>query len=249
MTSARERRERREQAAASHTAKPDNITARRFTPLDAAMLGSLALMVALHLIAAALGAGWLTAAGTVALTAAALLAIAARRAWRPLITRLLLLGLVAGVLELFTDFSGQVVARSLIYPPNAPMLWASPIYMPLSWMVTLTQIGYLAWRLDTLAPRPPRWAAVLLTGLWGAINIPFYEEMAYYAGWWRYATAPALGHTPYYVMLFEGLTVALLPLLVSRLETRGWGGVALRGVALGVWAPWAALFAWLLIGR
>ena len=219
---------------------------RRFTALDAAMLGALALMVALHLVAAALAAGWLTAVVALALVTAALVAIAARRAWRPLVARLLLFGLVAGIIELFTDFSGEVVARSLIYPPNEPMLWASPLYMPLSWMVTLTLIGYLAWRLGTLAPG---WAAILLTGLWGAVNIPFYEEMAYHAGWWRYAPAPGLGHTPYYVMLFEGLLVALLPPLVARLETRGWWSVALRGLALGVWAPWAALFAWLLIGR
>ncbi len=238
MTSARK-------AVARNVAQPD-ITARRFTALDAAMLASLALMVALHIAAAALAAGWPTAAGTVALTAAALVAIAARRAWRPLVARLLLFGLVAGVLELFTDFSGEVVARSLIYPPNEPMLWASPVYMPLSWMVTLTQIGYLAWRLETLAPRG---VAIILTGLWGAVNIPFYEEMAYRAGWWRYAAAPGLGHAPYYVMLFEGLLTALLPPLVARLETRGWRSVALRGVALGIWAPWAALFAWLLIGR
>ncbi len=242
MTSARE------SATRDAAAQPD-ITARRFTALDAAMLGALALMVALHLVAAALAAGWLTAVGTVALTAAALVAIAARRAWRPLVARLLLFGLVVGVLELFTDFSGQIVARSLIYPPNEPVIWASPLYMPLSWMVTLSLIGYLAWRLVTLAPCPPRWAAIILTGLWGAVNIPFYEEMAYHAGWWRYATAPGLGHTPYYVMLFEGLTAALLPPLVARLETRAWWSVALRGVALGVWAPWAALFAWLLIGR
>ena len=147
MTSARE------SATRDAAAQPD-ITARRFTALDAAMLGALALMVALHLVAAALAAGWLTAVGTVALTAAALVAIAARRAWRPLVARLLLFGLVVGVLELFTDFSGQIVARSLIYPPNEPVIWASPLYMPLSWMVTLSLIGYLAWRLVTLAAMP-----------------------------------------------------------------------------------------------
>jgi uncharacterized protein DUF6989 len=222
---------------------------RRFTALDAAMLGSLALLVALHIVAAALGAGWVTAAATVGLTAALLVGITWRRAWRSLVARLLLFSLVAGVLELFTDFAGEVVARSLVYPPGGPTLWASPLYMPLSWMVTLTQIGYLAWRLDTLAPRPPRWAAIILTGLWGALNIPFYEEMAFHAGWWRYAAAPGLGHTPYYVMLFEGLVAALLPPLLARLETRAWWSVALRGVALGIWTPWAALFAWLLIGR
>jgi hypothetical protein len=213
------------------------------------MLGTLALLVGLHIMAAPLGAGWLTAAATVGVTAAALALIAWRRAWRPLVGRLLLFGLVVGLLELFTDFAGEVVARSLIYPPNEPMIWASPAYMPLSWMVTLTLIGYLAWRLSSLSPQPPRWAAIILTALWGALNIPFYEEMAFHAGWWRYAAAPGLGHTPFYVMLFEGLLVAPLPWLLARLESRGWRSVALRGVALGLWAPWTALFAWLLIGR
>jgi hypothetical protein len=116
-------------------------------------------------------------------------------------------------------------------------------------MVVLTQIGYLAWRLDTLAPRPPRWLAMALTGLWGALNIPFYEEMAYHANWWRYAHAPSLGHTPYYVLLFEGLiALALVPLLAG-IERRSMRAALLRGLALGVWIPWAALIAWLLIGR
>lgn len=213
------------------------------------MLGVLALVVASDVAAARLAVGWITAVVTLALSGGALLTIATRPAWRPLILRLLLLGLVTGMVELFTDFSGEVVARSLIYPPKEPMIWASPAYMPFSWSVTLTLVGYLAWRLWGLAPRPPRWLAIILTGLWGAVNIPFYEEMAYHAGWWRYARAPGLGHTPFYVILFEGLTAALLPALVARLETRAWWGVALRGLALGVWAPWAALFAWLLIGR
>jgi hypothetical protein len=229
------------------TTRPETpITARRFTALDGAMLGTLALLVALHIVAAALAVGWITAVGTLALSVCVLAAIMARPAWRPLLARLLLLGLVTGLVELFTDFAGEVVAHSLIYPPDEPMIWASPAYMPFSWMVTLTLIGYLAWRLWTLAPR---WLAIILTGLWGAINIPFYEEMAYHAGWWRYAPAPSFGHTPSYVILFEGLTCALLPPLVARLESRGWRGVALRGLALGVWAPWVALFAWLLLGR
>ena len=231
------------------TAPGADITARRFTALDGAMLGVLGLVVASDVASALLGVGWITAVVTLALSAAALGAIVARPAWRPLVARLLLLGLVMGVIELFTDFAGEIVARSLIYPPNEPMIWASPAYMPFSWSVTLTLIGYLAWRLWGLAPRLPRWAAILLTGLWGAVNIPFYEEMAYHAGWWRYAAAPGLGHTPYYVILFEGLIAALLGPLVARLETRRWRDVALRGLALGAWAPWAALFAWLLIGR
>ena len=225
------------------------LAARRFTALDGAMLGALLLLVAGHIISALGRLGCVSAAVTVGLTALALLGLALRRAWRPLLLRLLAFGLVAGVCELFTDYSGEVVAHSLSYPPGEPMLWASPVYMPISWMVVLTQIGYLAWRLDTLAPRPPRWLAMALVGLWGALNIPFYEEMAYHAGWWSYAHAPSLGHTPYYVLLFEGLIALALPPLLARIERRSLRATLLRGLALGVWIPCAALTAWLLLGR
>ena len=165
---------------------------------------------------------------------------------RPLVGRLLLAGFIAGICELFTDASGQYVVHSLIYPIGEPMLWTSPLYMPLSWMVILTHLGYISWRLRALIG----WQkAALISGLLGAIQIPIYEEMAYYGGWWRYKpTHLMLGHTPLYVLLFEGLIVALLPLLYDRIERRAWSQVALVGVVLGAWMPFAALFSWLLLG-
>ncbi len=118
--------------------------------------------------------------------------------------------------------------------------------MPLAWTVVLTQLGYLGWRLRGLVRLP---AALALCGLWAGANIPFYEEMAYYARWWRYAPAPALGHTPLYVILFEALIGASLPILLVALERRSWRAVALLGVVEGGWMPVAALAAWLLLGR
>lgn len=220
---------------------------RRFTTLDLGMLGVLALQVVCHIVAARARVGWVSAAATVALTTLALLGLALRPAWRPLLLRLLGFGVVAGACELFTDFAGETVAHSLSYPAQEPMLWASPAYMPFSWMVVLTTIGYLAWRLDTLGLR--RWQAMALTALWGALNIPFYEEMAYTAGWWRYAQTRTIFHTPAYVLLFEGLIGLTLPLLLAHIEWRGMGAVVARGLALGAWMPFAALIAWLLIGR
>jgi hypothetical protein len=237
----------RDQTGAAATLQP--LAPRRLTALDGAMLATLALMVACHIVAAVGRLGWGSAAATVALTALALLGLALRRAWRPLLLRLLAFGLVAGVCELFTDYAGQTVAHSLNYPPGEPMLWASPLYMPFSWMVVLTQLGYLAWRLDTLSPIPPRWLAMALTGLWAALNIPFYEEMAYQARWWSYAPAPGLGHTPAYVILFEGLIGLILPPLLTRIEQRSLRATLVRGLALGLWIPWAALASWWLIGR
>ncbi len=165
---------------------------------------------------------------------------------RPLLGRLMLAGFIAGICELFTDASGQYVAHSLIYPMGALTLWTSPLYMPLSWMVILTHLGYITWRLRALLG----WRrASLLSAILGAIQIPLFEEMAYYGGWWRYTPVHLMiGHTPIYVLLFEGLVVAALPLLYDRIERRSWKQVALLGVIVGVWMPIAALISWLLLG-
>ncbi len=175
-----------------------------------------------------------------------LLALLLFKNLRPLVGRLLLAGFIAGICELFTDASGQSVAHSLIYPLGAPTLWTSPLYMPLSWMVILTHLGYIAWRLRVLLGVRK---AMVLAGFLGAIQIPLYEEMAYYGNWWRYKpTHLMLGHTPLYVLLFEGLIVATLPLLYDRIERRAWLQVALLGVIVGAWMPFAALVSWLLLG-
>jgi hypothetical protein len=169
------------------------------------------------------------------------------RSVRPLLGRLMLAGLIAGIFELFTDASGQQVVHSLIYPPGEWTIWASPIYMPLTWMVTLTYLGYLSWRLRALLD----WRmATLLCGLIGAIEIPLFEEMSYYGGWWRYAPVHLMtGHTPLYVSLFEGLVVAALPFLFYRIERRSWLQVAAVGVIIGAWIAIAALAAWLMLGH
>src|SRR5262245_41381496 len=119
--------------------------ARRLTVLDVAFVVLLGLMIAGHIAAAMLAVGWITAALIDALALVYLVALLVRPAWRPLVGCLLLLGLVAGILELFTDAAGHQFARSLFYPQDQPLLWDSPFYMPLSWMIVLTQLGYLAW--------------------------------------------------------------------------------------------------------
>lgn len=248
---------------------------RRLTALDAAFVGLLALTIVLDVVCAVFALGWPSAAATDVICALYVLAMAlARPAWRPLLARLFALGLAAGVLELFTDFAGERVAHSLIYPAGEPLLWGSPYYMPLSWAIVLTQLGYLAWRLrglgaggpaDTSTARDlrrrraparagrrgvPLWLAMVITGLAGAALVPFYEEMAWYARWWRYTPAPLLiGHTPLYVLVFEGAIAALLPLLVGRLLARPLRYAVALGLLEGVWMPVAALAAWLAVGR
>jgi hypothetical protein len=214
------------------------------------MIGLLALLIACHVVSALLAQGWVTAAITDLLAVAYLACLLLHRPWRPLLERLLVLGLVAGILELATDAAGRDVAHSLIYPVGEPLVWTSPFYMPVSWMIVLSNAGYLGWRLAGLVPRLSLGLAIALTGVFGALTIPFYEETAYYAGWWHYAPATlTLGHTPAYVLLFEGLVAASLPLLCAGLLSRSLVRAALRGVVLGAWIPVAAFVTWLVLGR
>jgi hypothetical protein len=84
--------------------------------------------------------------------------------------------------------------------------------------------------------------ATIVAGIWGAIQIPVFEELSYYGGWWQYIlTRLMLGHTPAYVLLLEDLTVAVLPLLFDRLERRVWRQVVVIGLIVGAWMPVAAL--------
>ena len=181
------------------------------------------------------------------LTALLLLLFISIRSFRPLLGRLMLVGFIAGICELFTDASGKYVVHSLIYPVGELSIWTSPLYMPLSWLVTLTYLGYISWRLRALLGLQ---IAILLCGLLGAIDIPFFEEISYYGGWWRYVpTHLMLGHTPAYVALFEGLVVAALPLLFNRLERRSWIETVALGVVIGIWMAISALVAWSLLGH
>jgi len=222
-------------------------SARRVTAPDLAIASTVLLSVMLHIVAANASVGWWSAAGITMIQTALLLVLAI--CWsriRPILVRLLIVGIVAGICELFTDASGHYIVGSLTYPANEPFLWASPLYMPLSWLVVITQLGYLAWRLQGIYGYR---ISVPLAGLIGALNIPFYEEMAYRAGWWHYAPVRLLWHTPLYVLLFEGLVVAALPLLLDGLERRQWKQGIAVGIAIGTWMPFAALFAWFLLGR
>lgn len=226
------------------------LAAPRFTSLDGAFLAQLALLVGCHVVSARYALGWPSAAATDLLALLVLAAMFARRDWRPLLARLFVLGLAAGILELATDAAGEQVAHSLAYPAGEPLLWGSPYYMPLSWAIVLTLLGYLAWRLRALgSARVPLWLAVVLTGLFGALMVPFYEEMAYYARWWQYTPAWRLGHTPVYVIVFEGLVAAALPLLVGGLLARPLRAAIMRGLLMGLWMPVAAFLAWFAIGR
>ncbi len=220
--------------------------ARRVTTLDAGMMAYVALQVSAHALAAHQAAGWQSAyiVDAICIVFLVVLIVTVREA-RPLLWRLFIVGGIAGVCELFTDYAGQRIIPSLSYPAHEPFIWTSPAYMPIAWLVVLTPLGYLAWRAASLFGR--RWA-VPLTAIAGAILVPFYEEMAFRAGWWRYVPNHNIAHVPAYVILFEGLVVAVLPNLLRRMEQFSLRGLCIRGIIIGVWMPVAALLAWLTLG-
>src|SRR3954467_4922982 len=99
-----------------------------------------------------------------------------------LIPHLMLFGLAVGVTELLADAWLVDVTGTLDYSlGGGPMIWRSPAWMPLAWEMVAVQFGYLGTRLHAWRGGP----GLVLTGVLGAINIPFYEEMALRDGWWR----------------------------------------------------------------
>jgi len=107
------------------------------------------------------------------------------------------------------------------------------------------QFAYIGLRLDE------RYGArgFFLGGLLGAVNMPFYEEMALRLGWWRYGGCPMLSNTPYFIILGELLLLTGFGVLAKSARR----GSAWRVLASGVLAG-ASIFAsyaiaWALVGR
>jgi uncharacterized membrane protein len=73
-----------------------------------------------------------------------------------------------------------------------------------------------------------------MIGLLGAINIPFYEEMARRIHWWQYSGCRMISFTPWYIILGE-FGVALVFALLARTLQRGSVRTAIiAGVAGGI---------------
>ncbi len=149
------------------------------------------------------------------------------------IVRLMWFGTVVGFGELFADNWAVNVSQTLVYLGDGPSVWASPLYMPFSWIVVITQIGYLAYWLT--CKKGFLWAIVGAT-LLGATNIPVYEWLAAKAGFWYYQDCwLILKYTPVYVIAGEAALTAVLPLIVWRVESVPWKRILVLGVLQSLW--------------
>lgn len=164
----------------------------------------------------------------------------------PLIGRLLVFALVVGFGELPTDAFSVAVKGTLVYPTGEPMIWASPLYMPFSWVAVMVQMGVIAcW----MTRRMHMGWAMLLMALIGASYVPLFEYLAHSAGFWYYQhCAMFLGITPYYVILAEALILGALPPILKGIEGRAWPWWIGLGVLESVVVYVSSLLAFKLVG-
>lgn len=196
-------------------------------------------------LASLLHLGWKVAALSTALE---VLMVAGYLLWTkdPLVGRLLVFALVVGFGELPADAFSVLAKGTLVYPAGEPMIWASPLYMPFSWVAVMVQMGFIAW---WLPQRMPMGRAILIMALIGASYVPLFEYLAHSADFWFYQHCRMLfGITPYYVILAEALILGALPPLLKGLENRAWPGWLGLGMAESVVVYAGSRIAFALVG-
>src|SRR6202022_3031477 len=148
-----------------------------------------------------------------------------------LFSRFLIFGLAVGVAELAADAWLVDYTRTLDYSiGGGPMIWRSPVWMPLAWEVVGVQFGYIGLRLWERFGR----AGLLGVAMLGAINIPFYEEMARRIHWWQYSNCRMISYTPHYIILGEFGIALALAMLPRTLRRNSWRVAIICGVGSGV---------------
>ena len=138
-----------------------------------------------------------------------------------------------GVVEIAADYLCVRCTGTLDYSVARSVMWlASPWWMPGSWAVVAVQMSVPG------AAAVARYGTVrgaFLAGLAGALLIPFYEEMAWGAHWWRYRNCWMIGHTPVYIVVAEAVIGAALAFLgYFALRARSIREAVLLGSVAGV---------------
>jgi hypothetical protein len=129
--------------------------------------------------------------------------------------RILFFGVCTGFAELLADHWLVAVYNELVYPQE-PMLVSSPLHMPFSWTVVLTQLAII---IRMLKKHFNMVTTMLIMMIMGACLIPFYEYLAIGSKWWYYQNTPMfLGIVPYSIIIAEGLLMMPLPLIIMKSE-------------------------------
>lgn len=145
--------------------------------------------------------------------------------------RLIVFGVALGLTELIADAWLVDHTRTLDYSiGGGPMLWRSPLWMPFAWEVVAVQFAVLGrwfWeKYQTLG--------IFAAGVIGAVNIPYYEEMALRTQWWAYRDCRMFLHTPYYIIVGEFLIVVAIVVLARNIQTQNAVSSLVSGVVGGI---------------
>lgn len=208
------------------------------------------ILVAIGLVALSNTVGALTRAGpgfALLSTAFTFSVMVAWTAWRrdPVLARWLVIGLVAGWVELLTDAWLVRSTATLVYPQQPPMVWDSPLYMPFAWALVVSQLGVVG---GWLAQRMSLVRASLACGLLGGAMIPLYELLAHHANYWTYIDTPMVLHAPLYIIVAEFILVLPLVWLDRLALRRPLRTSAVLGVVEGLWMLPSVMVAWWLVG-
>lgn len=133
----------------------------------------------------------------------------AQQPWGVVFARLLAFGLAAGVFVIFPDhlaatWSGGAPRQ---YPAHEAAVLSSPLYVPLLWACSLTELGYVSIRIHGLLQRHVHGELALGLGMAAgsfiaAVLTASGEFLAVRAGWWSYGSGVLLGDAcPFYVVL------------------------------------------------
>jgi hypothetical protein len=163
----------------------------------------------------------------------------------PVLARWLVIGLVAGWLEIVTDEWLVRSTATLLYPQQPPMVGESPLYMPFAWTLVIAQLGVFG---GWLAERMGVARATLVCALAGGLMIPLYEFLAHYANYWTYVATPMVWHAPYYIIVSEFLLVLPLVWMGRVAERHSLLFSGFLGIVEGLWMLPSVLLAWWLVG-
>jgi hypothetical protein len=158
-----------------------------------------------------------------------------------LLGRFLLFGFAVGIAELPADAWLVDYTHTLDYSiGGGPMIWRSPLWMPLAWEVVAVQFGYIGLRLWERFGK----AGWLMIALLGAVNIPFYEEMARRIHWWQYGGCRMISFTPWYIIVGEFGIALVFALLARRLRKGSFLTAVFAGIVggLSIFACYAIAF-------
>ena len=158
-----------------------------------------------------------------------------------LLARFLVFGAAVGFAELPADAWLVDYTHTLDYwIGGGLMIWRSPMWMPLAWEVVAVQVGYIGLRLWEHFGK----LGLIIIGFLGAINIPFYEEMARRIHWWQYSACRMISFTPWYIILGEFGIALVLALLARTLRRGSWHVAVVAGPIGGIssFACYAAAF-------